>query len=110
MVLFCSMAHTTPPHPGQMVRAQCLDPHGLSVADGARVLGVTRQALNNLVNEHCGLSPEMALRLAKAFDTDPEEWLRHQLAYDLAQAKQKATGLKVIPVGARPRERQAKLI
>ncbi|SEN84888.1 addiction module antidote protein, HigA family [Sphingomonas gellani] len=99
-----------PVHPGRLVRGQCLDPHGLSVADGARVLGVTRQALNNLVNGHCGISPEMALRLAKAFDTDAEAWLQHQLTYDLSQAKKRAATLNVIPVGSRPTEQQARLI
>jgi antitoxin HigA-1 len=99
-----------PVHPGQLVRGQCLEPHGLSVADGARVLGVTRQALNNLVNCHCGISPEMALRLAKAFGTDAEAWLQHQLTYDLAQAKKRAGNLNVIPVGSRQVEQQARLI
>lgn len=99
-----------PVHPGQFVRGQCLDPHGLSVADGARVLGVTRQALNNLVNGHCGISPEMALRLAKAFNTDAETWLQHQLAYDLTQAKKRVGNLNVMPVGSRPTEQQARLI
>lgn len=74
------------------------------------MLGVTRQALNNLVNGHCGISPEMALRLAKAFDTDAETWLQHQLAYDLSQAKKRASILNVIPVGSRPTEQQARLI
>jgi addiction module HigA family antidote len=49
---------------------------------------VSRQALNNLVNGKAGISPEMALRLAKAFGSTPEAWLRLQLAYDLAQARQ----------------------
>lgn len=109
MVILCSMS-VEPVHPGQLVRGQCLDPHGLSVADGARVLGVTRQALNNLVNGHCGISPEMALRLAKAFDTDAETWLQHQLAHDLTQAKKRAGNLNVMPVGSRPIEQQARLI
>jgi addiction module HigA family antidote len=99
-----------PVHPGQLVRGQCLEPHGLSVADGARVLGVTRQALNNLVNCHCGISPEMALRLAMAFSTDAEAWLQHQLTYDLAQAKKRAGNLNVLPVGSRQVEQQARLI
>lgn len=109
MVILCSMS-VEPVHPGQLVRGQCLDPHGLSVADGARVLGVTRQTLNNLVNGHCGISPEMALRLAKAFSGDAEAWLQHQLAYDLAQAKKRAGNLNVMPVGSRPIEQQARLI
>lgn len=96
-------------HPGQLVRGHRLNPHDLSVAEGARVLGVTRQAFNNLVNGHCGVSPEMALRLAKAFDTGAEAWLQHQLAYDLTQAKKRAGILNVIPVGSRPIQKQARL-
>lgn len=99
-----------PIHPGQLVRRQCLDPHELSVADGARVLGVTRQTLNNLVNGHCGISPEMALRLAKAFDTEAETWLQHQLTYDLTQAKKRVRNLNIIPVGSWSVEQQARLI
>lgn len=104
------MSFIEPLHPGQLVRSQCLELHALTVAEGARVLGVTRQALNNLINGHAGISPEMALRLAKAFDTDAEEWLQHQLVYDLAQARKRAGHLKVIPVAERPLERQARLL
>lgn len=74
-----------PPHPGRIIREECLDPLGLTVTAAARVLGVTRQALNNLVNEKAGISPEMAVRLSKAFGSDPGTWLRMQTAYDLAQ-------------------------
>jgi addiction module HigA family antidote len=78
-----------PPHPGLTVRHDCLEPLGLTVTEGAKVLGVTRQALNNLVNGRAGISPEMAIRLSKAFGASPEVWLRLQMAYDLAQARQK---------------------
>lgn len=104
------MSVIEPQHPGQLVRRQCLERHALTVAEGARVLGVTRQALNNLINGHAGISPEMALRLAKAFHTDAEEWLQHQLVYDLAQARKRAGHLNVIPVAERPLERQARLL
>ncbi len=77
-----------PPHPGLTVRHDCLEPLGLSVTEGARVLGVSRQALNNLVNGKSGISPEMAIRLAKAFGSSAEVWLRLQMAYDLAQVRQ----------------------
>ncbi len=77
-----------PPHPGLTVRHDCLEPLGLTVTAGAKVLGVTRQALNNLVNGKAGISPEMAVRLSKAFGTAPETWLRLQMAYDLAQVQQ----------------------
>jgi addiction module HigA family antidote len=76
-----------PPHPGVSVRINCLEPLGLSVTKGAKVLGVTRQALNNLVNGKSGISPEMAIRLSKAFGSKPEVWLGMQLDYDLAQAR-----------------------
>jgi len=56
-----------PPHPGRIVRDECLEPLGLSVTEAARVLGVSRQSLNNLVNEKAGISAEMAVRLTKAF-------------------------------------------
>jgi addiction module HigA family antidote len=75
-----------PPHPGRIVRDDCLQPLGLTVTSGAKILGVSRQALNNLVNERAGISPEMAIRLAKAFGSNPQTWLRMQSNYDLAQA------------------------
>ncbi len=77
-----------PPHPGLTVKFDCLEPLGLTVTEGARILGVSRQALNNLVNSRSGISPEMSLRLAKAFGSSPETWLRMQLDYDLAKARQ----------------------
>jgi antitoxin HigA-1 len=101
---------TEPLHPGHIVRLRCLTPHNLSVADGARVLGVTRQALNNLVNGHCGISAEMALRLTAAFGNDAEFWLQHQMAYDLAQAKKRTSSLNVAPVGSIVFDQQARLL
>jgi addiction module HigA family antidote len=79
------MAMKKPVHPGRIVRLDCLEPLGLSVTEAARVLGVSRQALNNLVNEKAGVSPEMAVRLAKAFGSTAETWVRMQAAYDLAR-------------------------
>jgi addiction module HigA family antidote len=84
-----------PVHPGRIVRHDCLEPLGLSVTEGAKVLGVTRQALNNVVNGKSGISPEMAIRLAKAFGSTPETWLRMQLAYDLATARKDESKIKV---------------
>jgi antitoxin HigA-1 len=83
-----------PPHPGLTVRHDCLEPLGLTVTEGAKVLGVTRQALNNLVNGKAGISPEMAIRLSKAFGTTPETWLRLQMAYDLAQVRPQKINVK----------------
>jgi addiction module HigA family antidote len=84
-----------PPHPGETVRYDCLEPLGLSVTEGAKVLGVTRQALNNLVNGKSGISPEMAIRLEKAFGGRASIWLGIQMDYDLAQALKKERAIKV---------------
>jgi antitoxin HigA-1 len=82
------MPMKNPPHPGQLVRYDCIEPLGFTVTEAAAGLGVTRQALNNLVNGKSGISPEMAIRLSKAFGSTPEFWLRLQLQYDLAQIRQ----------------------
>jgi len=89
------MRMNNPPHPGEHVRHDCIEPLGLSITTAARKLGVTRQALNNLVNGHSGISPEMAIRLSKAFGGTPEVWLRMQMNYDLAQALKKADQIEV---------------
>ena len=65
------------------------------MTEGAKVLGVTRQALNNVVNGKAGISPEMAIRLAKAFGSTAETWLRMQPAYDLAAARKDESKIKV---------------
>ncbi|MDH5252335.1 MAG: HigA family addiction module antitoxin [Nitrospira sp.] len=89
------MRMKNPPHPGLSVRHDCLEPLGLSIADGAKALGVTRQALNNLVTGKAGISAEMAIRLEKAFGGGAETWLRMQAAYDLAQAEKHTGKIKV---------------
>ncbi|MFZ0795903.1 MAG: HigA family addiction module antitoxin [Candidatus Korobacteraceae bacterium] len=89
------MPMKNPIHPGRVVRHDCLEPLGLSVTEGARVLGVTRQALNNIVNGKSGISPEMAIRLTKAFGSTAETWLGMQLAYDLAAVRKQESKIKV---------------
>ena len=89
------MPMKNPAHPGRSIRNACLEPLGLSVTQGAEVLCVTRQALNNVINGKSGISPEMAIRLSKAFGSTPETWLGMQLAYDLAQARKNEAGIKV---------------
>jgi addiction module HigA family antidote len=84
-----------PPHPGEHVRCDCLEPLGLTVTKAARILGVSRKALSELVNGRSGISPEMAIRLSKAFGGSPEVWLRMQMNYDLWHAQQKADRLKI---------------
>ena len=89
------MPMKNPPHPGRIVRQECLEPLGLSVTAGAKALGVSRIALSEIVNERRGISPEMAIRLAKAFGSTPEAWAGMQLAYDMAQAMEQADRIKV---------------
>ena len=84
-----------PPHPGFSVRQDCLLPHCLSVTGGARVLGVSRSALSNLVNENADLSWDMAIRLAKAFGGTPEGWMRLQIQFDAAQIGDRSRKIKV---------------
>jgi addiction module HigA family antidote len=98
------MTMKNPPHPGLTVRHDCLESLGLTVTEGAKVLGVTRQALNNVVNGKSGISPEMAIRLAKAFGSSPETWLGMQLDYDLAQARQHEGEITVRRVVRPPRD------
>jgi len=83
------MAMHNPPHPGGIVRRQCLEPLGLTITEAAEGLGVTRQALSDLVNERAGVSVEMAIRLSRGFGSSPETWLGLQMAYDLWQARQR---------------------
>lgn len=89
------MAMHNPPHPGGIVRRQCLEPLGLTVTRAAEGLGVTRQALSDLVNERAGISVEMAIRLSKAFGSTPETWLGMQTAYDLWSMRQLADEIDV---------------
>jgi antitoxin HigA-1 len=84
-----------PVHPGRVVRHDCIEAVGLSITKAAEVLGVSRQALNNIVNERAGISPDMAIRLSKAFGSTPETWLQMQLAYDLAEARRHEGKIKV---------------
>ncbi len=89
------MAMVDPPHPGGIVKRECLEPLGLSVTKAAQGLGVSRQALSELVNEKTAVSVEMAIRLSKAFGSSPETWLGLQTAFDLWQARQRSSQLQV---------------
>ena len=82
-------------HPGTTVRQDCLEKNGLSVTDAARILGVDRQTLSNLLNARSGISPEMAVRLEKAFGTPAREWLIRQLDYELAEVMRRADEIEV---------------
>jgi len=89
------MGMNNPPHPGEIVREDCLKALGLTVTEAAKGLGVTRKTLSSILNGRSGVSAEMALRLSKAFGSTPEHWLQMQLAYDLWQAKRHAKNLRV---------------
>ncbi len=89
------MPMKNPPHPGRTILHDCLEPLGLTVTAGARVLGVTRPTLSNVINGKAGISPEMAIRLEKAFGSTADTWLRMQAAYDLAQARKREKDIKV---------------
>jgi len=84
-----------PPHPGEVIRELCLEPLGITITDAAKGLGVSRKTLSAIINGHAGITPEMAIRLGKAFDTSPESWLNQQIQYDLYEAKKRTTNLKI---------------
>lgn len=82
-------------HPGVWLRAEVVEPHGVSVTDLAERLGVTRQAMSGLLNGRAGLSAEMAIRFEKAFGLKAETLMRMQAAHDLAQARSRADDIRV---------------
>ena len=77
-----------PPHPGEFIRRQCLEPLDLTVTETARGLAVSRNTLSMLLNGRIGISPAMAIRLSQAFGGSPESWQQQQLHYDLWHARQ----------------------
>ena len=91
------MSIKNPPHPGKVVRVSCLEPRGLNVTAGAKVLGVSRQALSNLVNGRARMSTAMAARLAKSFGSTTETWIRLQAAYDVVQTRAREDEIEVAP-------------
>jgi addiction module HigA family antidote len=88
------MTMKNPPHPGGVVLRQCVEPLGLSITDAAEALGVTRNTLSELVNGKRGISPEMAVRLAKVFGGSEEGWLVQQAQYNLAHVQRDRLKLK----------------
>jgi addiction module HigA family antidote len=84
-----------PAHPGGFVKAEIIEPLGLSVTDAARALGVTRPALSSLLNERASLSPEMALRIEKAFGVSMDTLMRMQNSFDIAEARKREGDIRV---------------
>ena len=89
------MTMKAPCHPGEIIREEVLEPLGLSVTETARVLGVARPTLSNLLNENSSLTAEMALRIEKAFGPKMDHLMRMQLAFDLARQREREKTLKV---------------
>jgi addiction module HigA family antidote len=85
-----------PPHPGEIVQWECLEPLGLTLEAAAEALGVTGETLSDLISGKASVSVEMAIRLSKAFGSTPEVWLGMQMAYDLWQARDYAEELRVV--------------
>jgi len=83
------MPMKNPPHPGRIVRDDCLPELGLTVGKAAERLGVSRQTLDKIINGRSGVTSDMAIRFEKVFGSTAETWLRMQLAFDLAQARQR---------------------
>lgn len=83
-----------PAHPGLLVR-ECIDDLGLSVAEAATALGVTRQQLYRVIAGNSAVTPEMALRFEKAFGSTADTWLRMQMNYDLAQVRKRSSDLVI---------------
>lgn len=77
-----------PPHPGEILQGLWLEPMGVTVTVAAEALGISRQSLSKIVNKSRGVTPEMAVRISRAFGGTPESWLGHQAAYDLWQIEQ----------------------
>jgi antitoxin HigA-1 len=84
-----------PAHPGGFVKTEIIEPLDLSVTDAARVLGVTRAALSAFLNERASLSPDMAIRIEKAFGVSMETLMRMQNSFDIAQARKREREIRV---------------
>jgi len=99
----------SPAHPGGFIRHEIIEPLGLSVTGAAAALGVTRATLSTLLNERAHLSPEMALRMEKAFGVSMDTLMRMQNSYDIAQTRRREGEIKVAPFRGKPsiKERNA---
>lgn len=89
------MRMARPSHPGTFLRMEVIEPLGLSVTEAAKALGVTRPALSSLLNGRTALSPDMALRVEKAFGPKMDTLLRMQTAFEIFLARQREKKIKV---------------
>ncbi|MDR4507763.1 MAG: HigA family addiction module antitoxin [Candidatus Brocadiaceae bacterium] len=84
-----------PAHPGKIIKHDCIEALNLNVTNAAKILGVSRTALSRVLNGKSSVSPEMAIRVSKAFGSTPEHWLRMQLAYDMSQMRDKVDTIQI---------------
>ena len=96
------MPMKNPPYPGRSIKDACLEPLGLNITEGAKVLGVTRNTLSRVINGKNGISPDMAIRLEKAGWSNADHWLRLQTAYELAQARKDQDRIRVVRYEPQP--------
>ncbi len=96
----------TPAHPGGFIKSEIIEPLGLSVTAAAQALGVTRAALSALLNERSHLSPEMALRIEKAFGVSMDTLMRMQNSFDIAEARKREGDIHVAPFRGKPIDQQ----
>ena len=89
------MSMKYPVHPGKIIKYDCMEPLNLNVTDAAGALGVSRTALSRVINGKASISPEMAIRVSKAFGSTPEHWLRMQLAYNMSRMRDKVDTIQV---------------
>ena len=107
MVSIAGIHLKNPAHPGGFIKHEIIEPLGLSVTAAANVLGVTRATLSTLLNERAHLSPEMALRVEKAFGVSMDTLMRMQNSYDIAQTRKREDEINVTPFNGKPVEPHA---
>jgi addiction module HigA family antidote len=98
-----------PAHPGEFIRHEVFDPHGLSVTEAAKALGVTRPALSALLNGRAALSPEMAMRTEQAFGISKDTLMRMQASFDFARPRDRAADINVLRFKATKEKNEATL-
>jgi len=84
-----------PPHPGEVIKELCLEPLNITVIEFAEALGVSHQSLSAILNGRASITPEIAIRLGKAFGTSAESWLNQQMQYDLWQTEKTIGNIEV---------------
>ena len=97
------MRMMNPPHPGDFIRTEIIEPQGLSVTGAAKVLGVSRPTLSSLLNSKAALSGDMALRVEKAFGVKMDTLMRMQSSFDIAQTRKRAGQIRVKRYSSEPR-------